>query len=84
MTASRPFGCPHRQDTGHAGEFHPLTSFVERHDGTDRGRCSRTGRKSYEFSKDWDTHVAATRFRYFRCNFCRPVRTLRVKGADGK
>ena len=60
------------------------TSFVERHNGTDRGRCSRKGRKSYEFSKDWDTHMAATRFSYFSYNFCWPVRTLRVKGADGR
>ena len=59
------------------------TSFVERHNGTDRGRCSRKGRKSYEFSKDWDVHVAATRFSYFSYNFCWPVRTLRVKGDDG-
>lgn len=60
------------------------TSFVERHNGTDRGRCSRTGRKSYEFSKSWDVHMAATRFRYFTYNFCWPVRTRRVKGADGR
>ena len=60
------------------------TSFVERHNGTDRGRCSRKGRKSYEFSKHWGTHVAATRFSYFSYNFCWPVRTLRVTGDDGK
>jgi IS1 family transposase len=59
-------------------------AFVERHNGTDRGRCSRKGRKSYEFSKAWDVHVAATRFSYFTYNFCWCVRTLRVKGADGR
>lgn len=59
-------------------------AFVERHNGTDRGRCSRKGRKRYEFSKDWDMHVAATRFSYFTYNFCWQVRTLRVKGADGR
>jgi len=59
-------------------------SFVERHNGTDRGRCSRKGRKSYEFSKSWTVHVAATRFSYFTYNFCWPVRTRRVKGGDGK
>lgn len=58
-------------------------SFVERHNGTDRGRCSRKGRKSCEFSKSWAMHVAATRFGYSSCNFCWPVRTLRVKGTDG-
>ena len=60
------------------------TAFVERHNGTDRGRCSRKVRKSYGFSKAWDVHVAATRFSYFTYNFCWPVRTLRVKGADGR
>ena len=59
-------------------------AFVERHDGTDRGRCRRTGRTSDEFSKDWAVHVAATRLRDFGYNFCRPVRTLRVKGDDGR
>lgn len=51
--------------------------------GTDRGRWSRKGRKRYEFSKAWDVHVAATRFSDFSDNFCWPVRTLRVNGADG-
>jgi hypothetical protein len=59
-------------------------AFVERHNGTDRGRCSRKGRKRYEFSKVWDVHVAATRFSDFSYNFCWPVRTLRVKGSDGR
>jgi hypothetical protein len=59
-------------------------AFVERHNGTDRGRCRRKGRKSYEFSKAWEVHVAATRFSYFTYNFCWCVRTLRVKGADGR
>ena len=55
-------------------------SFVGRHNGTDRGRCGRKGRKSYQFSKSRDVHVAATRFGHFSYNFCWPVRTLRVKG----
>lgn len=59
-------------------------AFVERHNGTDRGRCSRKGRKRYEFSKSWAAHVAATRFSYFTYNFCWPVRTLRVEGNDGR
>ena len=53
------------------------TCFVERHNGTDRGRCSRKVRKSYAFSKDWDLHRTATLFSYFSYNFCWPVRTLR-------
>jgi hypothetical protein len=59
------------------------TCFVERHNGTDRNRCSRKVRKSYAFSKDWGVHRAATAFSYFSYNFCWPVRTLRVK-ADGR
>jgi hypothetical protein len=59
------------------------TRFVERHDGTDRNRCSRKVRKGYTFSKGWETHRAATVFRYFGDNFCGPVRTLRVQ-VDGR
>jgi IS1 family transposase len=60
------------------------TCFVERHNGTDRNRCSRKVRKSYAFSKDWDMHRAATMFSYFSYNFCWAVRTLRARGADGR
>lgn len=60
------------------------TCFVERHNGTDRNRCSRKARKCYGFSKAWDVHRAATVFSYFSYNFCWPVRTLRVKGDDGR
>lgn len=59
------------------------TCFVERHNGTDRNRCSRKVRKTDAFSKDWQVHGAATRFSHFSCNFCWPVRTLRVRGEDG-
>ena len=60
------------------------TCFVERHNGTDRNRCSRKVRKSYAFSKDWDVHRSATAFSYFSYNFCWPVRTLRERDADGR
>ena len=60
------------------------TCFVERHNGTDRNRCSRKVRKSYAFSKDWDMHRAATNFSYVSYNFCWPVETLRRKDADGR
>jgi IS1 family transposase len=53
------------------------TSFVERHNGTDRNRCSRKVRKSYCFSKNWDVHRAATCFSMYSYNFCWSVRTLR-------
>lgn len=60
------------------------TSLVERHNGTDRNRCSRKVRKSYAFSKDWEVHRAASVLSYFSYNFCWPVRTLRVRGEDGR
>ena len=60
------------------------TCFVERHNGTDRNRCSRKVRKTYAFSKDWETHRAATAFSYFSYNFCWPVETLRQKDVDGR
>jgi len=37
------------------------TAFVERHNGTDRGRNGRKTRKTYCFSKNWDIHDAVTR-----------------------
>ena len=59
------------------------TCFVERHNGTDRNRCSRKVRKSYAFSKEWNTHRAATMFSYFSYNFCWPVETLRERNGEG-
>src|SRR5262249_1486190 len=59
------------------------TAFVERHNGTDRNRNARKGRKTYCFSKDWWTHRAATFFSKYSYNYCWPVRTLKAKdGGD--
>ncbi len=44
---------------------------------------ARKVRKSYCFSKDGRVHQAVTYFTMSSYNFCWPVRTLRVKGADG-
>jgi hypothetical protein len=55
------------------------TCFMERHNATDRNRCRRKIRKTYQFSKHWAAHRAATPFSYFSYNFCWPVRTLRVQ-----
>ena len=55
------------------------TSYLERHNATDRHRNARKGRKTYRFSKDWEVHEAMTSFTMFSYNFCWPVRTLRVK-----
>src|SRR5512143_1336265 len=38
------------------------TSFVERHNGTDRHRNSRKHRKTYSFSKEIELHHAASYF----------------------
>ena len=62
------------------------TAFVERRNGTDRGRNGRNGRKprkTYCFSKDWDIHDAVSYFTMYTYNFCWPVRTLRQQGPDG-
>jgi len=58
------------------------TSFVERQNGTDRSRNAREVRKSYGFSKDWSVHRAITSFTMDSDNFCRAVRTLRIKDED--
>jgi IS1 family transposase len=55
------------------------TVHIERHNGSDRARNARKTRKTYRFSKDWDVHVAVTFFTMYSANFCRPVRTLRVR-----
>jgi IS1 family transposase len=53
------------------------TVFIERSNGTDRGRNSRKVRKTYRFSKDWEVHRAMTFFTLYSANFCWAVRTLR-------
>jgi IS1 family transposase len=63
---------------------HVNTSFVERHNGTDRNRNARKARKTYCFSKDWDVHDAVTYFTMFSYNFCWPVRTLAQPDAHGR
>jgi IS1 family transposase len=62
------------------------TSFVERHNGTDRHRNARKARKTYRFSKDWLIHQAAGYFTYYTYNFCWPVRTLAepIENGDSK
>ena len=60
------------------------TSFVERQHATDRGRNARQSRRTYRFSKDWEVHESMSYFTRYRYNFCWPVRTLRVRGAEGR
>lgn len=55
------------------------TSFVERHNGTDRHQNARKARKTLCFSKQTDTHDAVSFFVAFSYNFCWPVRTLRER-----
>jgi hypothetical protein len=59
------------------------TAFIERHNGSDRNGNARKTRKSYCFSKDWGLHEAVTYFTMYSANFCRPVRTLRERKAEG-
>jgi len=63
---------------------HVNTSFVERHNGTDRNRNARKVRKTYCFSKDWDVHEAVTYYTMFSYNFCWPVRTLQAMDCHGQ
>jgi IS1 family transposase len=58
------------------------TSFLERHNGTDRHRNARKARRTYRFSKDWDIHEAVGYFSYYTYNFCWCVRTLAVTRKD--
>jgi IS1 family transposase len=59
------------------------TSYVERHNATNRHRNARKGRKTYRFSKDWEVHEAMTTFTLYSYNFCWTVRTLRQKDERG-
>jgi IS1 family transposase len=55
------------------------TSYVERHNATDRHRNARKARKTYRFSKDLTMHESMTYLTTYSYNFCWPVRTLRKK-----
>jgi IS1 family transposase len=55
------------------------TSFLERQNATDRHRNARKQRRTYRFSKDWETHAAVGRFTLYSYNFCWRVRTLRQR-----
>ena len=59
------------------------TAFVERNNGTERGQNARKTRRSYRFSKDWETHHAVSYFTAYSYNFCWAVRTLREKDVAG-
>ena len=56
--------------------------FIERHNATDRNRCSRKIRKTYQFSKDWEIHQATTMFSDFSYNFCWPVQALGIQDEE--
>jgi hypothetical protein len=59
-------------------------AFVERNNGTERRQNGRKHRKTYGFSKDAQTHEAATYFIGYSYNFCWAVKTLEVKDAAGR
>jgi IS1 family transposase len=60
------------------------TSFVERHNGTDRNRNAREVRKTYCFSKDWWIHRAVTFLTMYSYNFCWPVRSLKSEAGEAR
>jgi IS1 family transposase len=60
------------------------TSFVERNNGTDRHRNARKRRKTCGFSKELAMHRASSYFIGYTYNFCWAVRTLRIRGSDGR
>ena len=59
------------------------TSFLERHNATDRHRNARKARRTYRFSKDWATHAGRRAFHVLTYNFCHTVHTLRQPAAAG-
>jgi hypothetical protein len=58
-------------------------SFVERQNGPGRHRNAREARETYRFSKDWRYHESVTYLTMYVYNFCRPVRTLRIRDDRG-
>lgn len=58
------------------------TSFVERHNGTDRHLNARKARKTLEFSKDCEYHVCHSWLCVAYYNFCWDHRSLRVRVRD--
>lgn len=60
------------------------TAFVERNNGTERGKNARKRRKTLCFSKDSDMHNAASYFVGLGYNFLWPVRTLSLERLDGR
>jgi IS1 family transposase len=80
------FGSPEglEEVLGESAASHRVnTSFVERQNGTDRGRNARKARKTYRFSKDWQVHEAMTYLTLYSYNFCWCVRTLRRRDERG-
>jgi len=60
------------------------TSFLERHNATDRHRNARRARRTYRFSKDWEAHRLVGYFSYYTYNFCWCVRSLRRRLGRGR
>jgi len=81
------FGTPEALEDalgGSAASRRVNTSFVERQNGTDRGRNARKARRTYRFSEDWQVHEAMTYLTLYSYNFCWCVRTLRRKDEEGR
>jgi IS1 family transposase len=87
VEARQVFGSPEALEDplGESAASHGVNiSFVERQNGTDRGRNARKARKTYRFSKDWQVHEAMTYLTLYGYTFCWRVRTLRLKDEQGR
>jgi hypothetical protein len=60
------------------------TAYLERPNGTDRGRNARQARETYRLSRGWTAREAVAAFIRYRDNFGWPVRTPRAKDAGGR
>ena len=60
------------------------TSFVGRHNGTDRNRNAREVRETSWFSKGWWIHRAVTDFTLYSSNFCWPLRSLKTEAGEAR
>ena len=87
VEARQVFGSPEELEDvlGESAVSHRVNiSFVERQNGTDRGRNARKARKTYRLSKGWQVHEAMTYLTLYSYNFCWCVRTLRTKDEAGR
>jgi IS1 family transposase len=74
-------GIEMREVSGNPDPAHVSTSYVERHNWTNRGRMRRYTRLSNGFSRKSKNHAASVALNYFAYNFIQIHSTLRVTPA---